>query len=124
VVIMDKVELKSFDKADETRQFQGKGWADFVNVGGREIVLGHFEPGWRWSENVKPVAQTDLCEFPHLGYMLKGRMRVTLKDGSEAEMTEGDVVAIPPGHDAEVIGDEEAVFVDFGGQLSDYALPK
>lgn len=121
---MDELELKNFDKADETRQFQGNGWADFVYVGGREIARGHFEPGWRWSDNVKPIARTDLCEFPHLGYMLKGRMRITMKDGTELEVTQGDVVSIPPGHDAEVVGDEEAVFVDFSGQLTDYALSK
>ena len=118
------LELKNFDKADETRQFQGNGWADFVTIGGREVARGHFEPGWRWSNNVKPIAQTDLCEFPHLGYMLKGRIRVTMKDGSELEMSEGDVVSIPPGHDAEVVGDEEAVMVDFGGQMGTYAMSK
>ena len=118
------LEIKNFDKADQTRPFEGNGHADFVTIGGRDVAMGHFEPGWRWSTNVKPIAQTDLCEFPHLGYMLKGRMRVIMKDGSELEVSAGDVASIPPGHDAEVIGDEEAVMVDFGGQMSEYAMPK
>lgn len=124
VVIMKGAELKSFDKPDETRQFEGKGWVDLVTVAGHEVSMAHFEPGWRWSTNVKPIAQTELCEFAHRGYALKGRMRVTMRDGSEIELTEGDVVAIPAGHDAEVIGDEEAVFMEFGQEDADYALRK
>ena len=118
---MGTLEMKSLNKPDETRTFEGKGHADIVTVGGKAVARGHFEPGWRWSNNVKPIAQTELCEFSHLGYCLKGRMRVTMKDGSEYEITEGDAVAIQPGHDAEVVGDEEVVFLDFG-EIDDYAL--
>lgn len=120
---MDKAELRSFDKADETRTFEGKGHADFVNIGGKTVSRGYFEPGWRWSVNVKPIAQTELCMFSHLGYMNNGRMRVTMQDGSELEFTAGDIVAIPPGHDAEVVGDEVVEFLDFG-EIEAYALRK
>jgi hypothetical protein len=67
-------------------------------VGGRTVGRGVFEPGWRWSENVQPIAGTDSCQAPHLGYM-----------------GPGDVVSIPPGHDAEIVGDETCVFLDFSG---------
>ena len=114
------IEVKSFDKPDETRQFEGKGHADVVNVGGRTIGKGTFEPGWRWSENVKPIAGTDSCQVSHLGYVVSGRMAVRMDDGSEGEVGAGDVVAIPPGHDAWVVGDEPCVLVDFG-EFGEYA---
>ena len=113
-------EVKSFDSPDETRPFEGNGQADVVNVGGRTIGRGTFEPGWRWSENVKPIAGTDSCEVSHLGYVLSGRMRVLMDDGSSGEVGAGDVVAIAPGHDAEVVGDEPCEMLDFG-EFGDYA---
>ena len=123
VPVMGKVEVRSFDKPDETRMFEGKGMADVVALAGHTVLRGTFEPGWKWSENVKPLAGTELCEVSHLGYVLEGRMRVHMKDGSEQELTPGEVVAIEPGHDAEVIGDENCVFLDFG-EISGYAKPK
>jgi hypothetical protein len=117
---MANIEVKSFDSPDEVRNFEGKGKADVVNVGGRVIGRGHFEPGWRWSENVKPIAGTDSCQVSHLGYVVSGRMKVQMDDGSEGEVGPGDVVAIPPGHDAEVVGDEPCVLVDFG-EFGEYA---
>ena len=117
---MASVEVKRFDSPDEVREFEGKGKADVVNVGGRIIGRGTFEPGWKWSENVKPIAGTESCEVSHLGYMLQGRMRVFMDDGTEGEAGPGDVVGIPPGHDAEVVGDEACVFLDFG-EFGEYA---
>jgi uncharacterized cupin superfamily protein len=117
---MAEIEVKSFESPDEVRPFEGRGQAAVVKVGGRDIGRGTFEPGWRWSENVKPIAGTDSCEVSHLGYVLSGRMRVTMDDGSSGEVGPGDVFALPPGHDAEVIGDEECVMVDFG-EFGDYA---
>jgi uncharacterized cupin superfamily protein len=117
---MASIEVKNFDSPDETRPFEGNGRADVVQVAGRTIGRGTFEPGWRWSENVKPIAQTDSCEVSHLGYCLSGRMKVFMDDGSEGEVGPGDVVAIHPGHDAEVVGDEPCMFVDFG-EFGDYA---
>jgi hypothetical protein len=117
---MAGIEVKSFESPDETRPFEGKGHADVVQVAGRTIGRGTFEPGWRWSENVKPIAQTDSCEVSHLGYCLSGRMKVFMDDGTEGEAGPGDVVAIHPGHDAEVVGEEPCVFLDFG-EFGDYA---
>ena len=117
---MASVEVKSFDSPDEVREFEGNGRAHVINLGGRTIGRGTFEPGWRWSENVKPIAGTESCEVSHLGYCVSGRMKVVMDDGSDAELGPGEVVAIPPGHDAEVVGDEPCVFVDFG-EFGDYA---
>jgi len=91
------MEIKSFDKPDETRMFEGKGMADIVMVAGRPIARGHFEPGWRWSVNVKPIAQTELCEVSHFGYVEQGKMRIHMQDGSEQDIAPGQVVAIPAG---------------------------
>jgi hypothetical protein len=117
---MAEVEVKSFDSPDEVRPFEGKGEAKVVNIGGRVVGRGTFEPGWRWSENIKPIAGTDSCQVSHLGYCISGRMKVFMDDGTEGECGPGDVVAIPPGHDAEVVGDEPCVFIDFG-EFGDYA---
>jgi uncharacterized cupin superfamily protein len=117
---MAAVEVKQFDSPDETRPFEGKGGAAVVNVGGRGIAKATFEPGWRWSENVKPIAGTESCQASHLGYCVSGSMKVAMDDGSEQEISAGDVFAIPAGHDAEVTSDEACVMLDFG-EIADYA---
>ena len=117
---MAAAEVKRFDSPDEVRQFEGNGQAEVVELAGHPVAKGTFEPGWKWSENVKPIAGTDSCQVAHFGYVLSGAMRVYMDDGSEAEVTAGDVMAIPPGHDAEVVGSEPCVMVDFG-EIGDYA---
>ncbi len=117
---MAQVEIKKFDSPDEVRPFESHGQAEMVNVGGQMVGRGTFEPGWKWSNDVKPIAGTDSCEVSHLGYVVSGRMRVHMDDGSDAEVGAGDVIAIPPGHDAEVVGDESCVMYDFG-EISQYA---
>ena len=117
---MAAAEVKSFESPDEVRPFEGKGQAKVVNVAGQVVGRGTFEPGWKWSENVKPIAGTESCQVSHLGYVLSGRMRVFMDDGSEAEVGPGDVFALPPGHDAEVVGDVPCEMVDFG-EFGDYA---
>ena len=115
-----QAEVKNFDSPDETRPFEGMGKAEVLNIGGKVVGKATFEPGWRWSNNVKPLAGTDSCQVSHLGYVLSGRMRVYMDDGSEFEVGPGDVAAIPPGHDAETIGDEPCVQLDFG-EFGEYA---
>jgi mannose-6-phosphate isomerase-like protein (cupin superfamily) len=113
-------ETKNFDSPDETRPFEGKGEALLVNLGGKAIGKGTFEPGWKWSENVKPIAKTDSCQAHHVGYCVSGAMTVHMNDGTSFEIKAGDVFDIPPGHDAEVTGSEPCVQLDFSG-FGDYA---
>ena len=113
-------EVKNFDSPDETRPFEGKGKADVVNVGGKMIGKAVFEPGWKWSTNVKPIAQTESCQAHHVGYCISGGMTVQMEDGTTMEIGAGDVFDIPPGHDAEVTGAEACVQLDFSG-FGDYA---
>jgi hypothetical protein len=109
------LEIKSMSSPDETRTFVANGHVDVVSVAGHPVLYGTFEPGWRWSEHVKPLAHTDSCQGTHLLYVLSGRMMVAMNDGTTGEIGPGDVAAIAPGHDAWVVGDEPCVSVDFGG---------
>ncbi|MFP5361301.1 MAG: cupin domain-containing protein [Thermoleophilia bacterium] len=116
------IEVKNLDSPDEARPFESHGEIRLVTVAGKEIGKGVFEPGWRWSDHVKPIAGTASCQFPHFLYVISGRMRVVMDDGSEVELRAGDVANVPPGHDAEVVGEEPCVTVDLGeGDDADYA---
>jgi quercetin dioxygenase-like cupin family protein len=116
---MANLEVKNLSSPDETRPFADKGRAQVVNVGGTTILRGTFEPGWRWSEHVKPLAGTASCQAGHTGYVVSGRMHLRMDDGAEGEIGPGDAVRIEPGHDAWIVGNEPCVFIDF--TAPDYA---
>ncbi len=113
------MQKKSLSKPDETRPFP-KGKMEVVKVGDLTFGKATFEPGWKWSNDVKPIAGTDSCQVAHVGYVLSGRMTVRMDDGSEHEYGPGEAFNMPPGHDAWTVGDEACVMVDFGG-LKGYA---
>ncbi|MCX4691405.1 cupin domain-containing protein [Streptomyces sp. NBC_01408] len=114
---------KNFDKPDETRPFEdGKGRLDLVETGGGSVGRAVFEPGWKWSEHIKPLAGTDSCESAHTGYVVSGHMKVVMNDGDSAEIGPGDFIQIAPGHDAWVLGDERCVVLDWTG-YDTYAKP-
>lgn len=115
---MAGLESKNFDVPDEVRPFADKGGAQVVALAGNTVLKARFEPGWRWSEHVRPIAGTDSCQSPHFLYVLSGRMNVLMNDGTEAEAAPNDVVRIEPGHDAWVVGDEPCVVVDFGASAA------
>jgi hypothetical protein len=116
---MNKAELKSFGKPEEVRDFP-KGRVDLLKVGGATVGRATFEPGWRWSTSVQPIAKTKSCEAPHFQYHVSGVLMVLMDDGTELECKPGDVSLLPSGHDAWVVGNEPAVVVDFQGMI-DYA---
>lgn len=111
---MATMRKKSFDTPEETRPVP-KGKVEVVDLGDGKVMRVTFEPGWRWSESLKPMVGTDSCQVPHLLHVLSGRMVVRMDDGSEAEFGPNDVGAIPPGHDAWVVGNDPFVAVDFQG---------
>ena len=111
---------KSFGKPDETRNFPN-GKAELLSVGDAQIGRLVLQPGWRWSNDVKPLAGTKSCEAPHFQYHVSGVLKVVMDDGTELECRPGDISRLPSGHDAWVVGDEAAVVVDFQGMV-DYAL--
>jgi hypothetical protein len=103
---------KSFDDADEIRT-PDKTRVEVVRLGDAQAARFTMEPGWRWSECVKPVAGTDTCQARHVGVVVSGRMHVVQDDGSEAEAGPGGVYIIDPGHEAWVVGDEKFVAYEF-----------
>ncbi|MBI3550059.1 MAG: cupin domain-containing protein [Elusimicrobia bacterium] len=115
----EKFELKSLNSPEETRKFE-KGKVELVNVAGAAIGRATFEPGWKWSACVKPIAKTDSCQAAHFGYQVSGTMVTKMDDGTEKTSKAGDVLNIPSGHDAWVVGNEAVVVVDFQGMV-DYA---
>ena len=114
------LEAKSFDSPEETRPFRDKGQMEVVHLNGDAVGRGTFEPGWRWSEHIKPIAGTESCHVRHVGDVESGRMKVVMDDGEEVELGPGEVFDIPPDHDAWTVGDEPCVLIDFGG-LGGYA---
>jgi mannose-6-phosphate isomerase-like protein (cupin superfamily) len=116
-------EIKTTDKPDERRDFR-LGHLEVLSLTGLTFGVGHFQPGWRWSESVRPIAGTDSCEIHHNGYVVSGRMRFHMDDGAEGEVGPGDVFVLPPGHDAWVVGNEPCVVFDFAGGAADYAKAK
>ena len=119
---MAGLERKRFDDPDESRSFQDKGHVDVVSMGDGVVGMATFEPGWKWSDHVKPIAGTESCQAPHFGYVISGRQMIRMDDGSELEIGPGDVVSIPAGHDGWTIGEEPCVVIDFAG-MANYAKP-
>ena len=116
---MAKIEARNFQKPDEVRAFT-KGKVELIKLGEAAIGRATFEPGWRWSTCVKPLANTKSCEAAHFGYQISGTMRIRMDDGTEVECKAGDVALVPSGHDAWVVGNAPVVIVDFQG-MANYA---
>jgi hypothetical protein len=105
---------RRFDAPDEHRSFP-LGGSDVVTIGGYTLGLARFEPGWKWSESLRPIAGTESCQVEHVGYVLSGRLYTRMDDGSEAEAVAGDLVYVPPGHDGWTVGDEPVLFLQIEG---------
>lgn len=118
---MSGVKTLDFDSPDETRTPE-KTRVDVVRLGGATAARFAFEPGWKWSECVKPVAGTDTCQARHVGIVHSGTLRVTHDDGTELDLRAGEAYVIEPGHDAWVLGDERVVTFEFdSGAAETYA---
>ena len=112
---------KSLDTPEETRAFEaGMGQLELVNTENGLVGRATFQPGWKWSEHVKPIAKTDSCQAAHTGYFISGRMIVVMDDGEQMEFGPGDFMSAAPGHDAWIVGDEACVVIDWQG-FADYA---
>jgi class 3 adenylate cyclase len=120
---MARLQHKAFDQPDEVRSYErGGGRTEIFELD--EFVIGRMimEPGWTWHDNVRPIVGTDRCMYHHLGFVLSGTLRVSYEDGTEALIGPHEMFEMPPGHDAEVVGDESWVAIDFRGARS-YARP-
>ncbi len=114
--------LKRFDKPDEVRTFE-KGKYEIVKLGDSTFGRATYQPGWRWSTHVKPLAGTESCDVDHLGLVLSGHVKVQMNDGTEFELGPGDLFAVAPGHDSWVVGDEPYISLHFTG-AGEYATEK
>jgi class 3 adenylate cyclase/mannose-6-phosphate isomerase-like protein (cupin superfamily) len=119
---MPGLEVKSFRNPDETRLFE-KGRADIVTIGEVSIGRTTAEPGWKWSEHIRPLAGTVSCQIHHLLFVVKGRMRIVLDDGTTTEIGPDDLCDVPAGHDAWIVGDEGSVIFDYAGGVGTFAKP-
>lgn len=119
--IVAGTEARGFDAPDETRTPE-KTRVDVVHLGAATAARMTFEPGWKWSDCVRPVAGTDSCELRHVGVVDSGRLHVRHDDGSEMEVGPGEAYVIEPGHDAWVVGDQTFVGYEFeSGSAEEYA---
>jgi hypothetical protein len=109
---MAGVESRGFDSPDETRA-PDKTQVAVVHLGGATAARMTFDPGWKWSDCIKPVAGTESCQLRHVGVAHSGRLHVKHEDGSELDIGPGEAYVIEPGHDAWVVGDETFVGYEF-----------
>lgn len=112
---MLEVVLKRFENPDEVRQFD-KGKFEIVTIGGMTIGRATYEPGWKWSEHVSPIAGTPFCEVEHIGMVISGTAVAAMKDGQIHKLEPGAIFYIPPvAHDSWVVGDEPYISLHFLG---------
>jgi hypothetical protein len=86
---------------------------DVVRVGAARMQRVVYPPGYRWSTNLKPVVGTEQCMHGHVGMLVRGRMEGQFADGCRFAYASPQFVVLEPGHDAWVVGDERAVFIQF-----------
>ena len=105
---------KRFDSPDEVRTFE-KGKLELIRLGDMTIGRASYEPGWKWSVHVRPLAGTSSCQVEHVSMVLCGRCMVAMDDGTQYELKAGDAFHVQPGHDSWVVGDESYVSLHFMG---------
>ncbi|MBF5042183.1 cupin domain-containing protein [Aggregicoccus sp. 17bor-14] len=118
---MAGIQVKRFNAPDEARKFP-HGNVALLQFGSDTVGLATFEPGWKWSKDVMPIAGTSSCKAAHSLYVLSGRMHTVMDDGETVDVGPGDFATIAPGHDAWVLGDEPCRMLDFTG-MEHYAQP-
>jgi len=109
---MAEFQKKRYEKPDETKS-PPKVKVEIVRLSDLSVTRTTYMPGWKWSNDMKPIVGTNSCQKHHRMYCLSGRMAGTLDDGTPWEFGPGDVVDMPPGHDGWVVGDEPAVVLDY-----------
>jgi hypothetical protein len=111
------LERKSLNSPDETLPFS-EGKIEVVTLGGSTIRRGTLKPTYKWSNSLKSITNTKSCQVRHFGYVISGRMKVVMDDGTEAEFGPGDAMAVTPGHDAWIVGKDQCVVLDFQAKAS------
>lgn len=114
--------MTNLDRDGQTRPFKAHGQGVIGSAGAATVLRGTFEPGWRWSKDVQPIAGTPSCQVRHLGYVLSGSMHVVLDDGTELDVGPADLFDLPAGHDAWVTSDEPCIMIDVSPEVTSYAI--
>lgn len=109
---MSKLQRRTFGDADDVREIPF-GRLETYDLGDMRVGRSIMQPGWRWSESIKPIARTELCEFHHVGLCVSGSCRIRTREGAELLVEAGQFYEIPPGHDSWVVGDEPWVTIDW-----------
>ncbi len=109
---MPRLQRKSFDRPDQVRSFP-HGRIEVIDLDETSLGRFHMEPGWRWSTDVGPSAGPTSCQLRHVGYVISGRLHVTMADGTELEIGPGDAYEIPPGHDGRIVSEEPWDTIEF-----------
>src|SRR5262245_55452244 len=109
---MRGLHVRAFNAPDETRTPE-KTQVDVVKLGATTAARLTLDPGWKWSECIKPVVGTESCQVRHVGVAQSGKIHIAHEDGTEAEIRAGEAYVIEPGHDAWVVGDEPFVGFEF-----------
>ena len=115
---MSGVEIGDFGSPDETRS-PDKTKVEIVRMGGVSASRMQLEPGWKWSERIKPIAGSESCQVHHVGLLQSGTMHVVHDDGTAQEIRAGQAYVIEPGHDAWVVGDEAVVGFEFDSRAAE-----
>ena len=115
---MASIDVKSMDRPDEFRTPE-RTTMNVVHLGDATVGRYTLQPGWRWSDCIKPMVGTESCEAAHLGYVVAGRIHIAATDGTEADLGPGDTYRLAPGHDAWVVGDEPFVALEFEGKTAE-----
>jgi len=115
---MASIETKNMDRPDETRTPE-KASVSVVQLGDATVGRFTLQPGWKWSECIKPVVGGDSCQAAHLGYVVSGMIHIAATDGTEVDLSAGDVYRLEPGHDAWVTGDEPFVALEFESKTAE-----
>jgi quercetin dioxygenase-like cupin family protein len=110
-VAITKFETKSHETPDEIRQPE-KTQVEIVRLEGFTLGRIKMEPGWRWSQCIKPIVHTDSCQLSHVGHAVSGTLNVRMDDGTQKTIKAGESYTIPPGHDAWVEGNEDFIGIE------------
>ena len=110
--------VRRFSEPDEVIEVPGVVRTEILEIGGFGLARTVHDKNFRWSEHIAPVVGTDWCEARHLGFLLRGRMRVVLDTGEEFEIGPGELFDIPPRHDGWIVGDEDCETIDWTGVRS------
>jgi quercetin dioxygenase-like cupin family protein len=120
-----KLSVRRFDSPDEKVEFE-RGSFERITVAGMSVGRARYEPGWKWSKHVRPIAGTESCQVEHIGLVLSGHAAIRMDDGTEFVVGPGDLFSVPAGHDSWVAGDEAYVSIHLlgAGSYASEARPR